>query len=149
MGSVAGFSSLPYVGPYAASKHALEAISDALRVELRPWGIEVALIEPGVIATPIWDKSLKAANEAETLFPPRLTELYGRAMEILKEQTRAADHRGIAPEYVAKVVLHALTANRPKTRYVVGWDARLRQVFNLLPDRWQDWLIVKKVGFPG
>jgi NAD(P)-dependent dehydrogenase (short-subunit alcohol dehydrogenase family) len=148
MGSVAGISSLPFVGPYAASKHALEALTDALRVELRPWGIKVAIIQPGVIATPIWEKSLKAADDLEPHFPPQVNVLYGRVMEILRKETRKADQRGIAPDYVANAVVHALTANRPRTRYLIGWDARLRVLFKLLPDRWQDWLIIKKVGFP-
>lgn len=149
MGSIAGLSALPFVGPYSASKHALEAITDALRVELRPWGVQVAIIEPGVIATPIWDKSLKAASDLEPKFPPKMLDLYGRVLEILREETQKAAQRGIPPEYVAKAVLHAIRSPRPRTRYVVGWDARLRLLFNHLPDRWQDWIIVKKVGFPG
>lgn len=148
MGSVAGISSLPFVGPYAASKHALEALTDALRVELRPWGIDVAIIEPGVIATPIWEKSLQAADDLAPQCTPEMGQLYSRVMDILKVETRKADQRGISPDYVASAVQHALTSKRPRTRYLIGWDARLRVLFSLLPDRWQDWIIIKKVGFP-
>lgn len=149
MGSIAGLSALPFVGPYSASKHALEALTDALRVELRPWGIQVAIIEPGVINTPIWEKSLKAATALEPHLPPKMLELYGRALEILKTETQKAGQRGIPPEHVAQAVLHALTSSKSKTRYLIGCDARLRALFNHLPDRWQDWLIIKKAGFPG
>ena len=154
MGSIAGLSALPFVGPYSASKFALEALTDALRVELRPWGIQVSIIEPGVIATPIWDKSMLAAlglPEAESPLPSvsRLDELYGKVLAILKRETQKAAQRGIPSEHVAGAVLHALTAARPRTRYLVGWDAQLRALFNLLPDLLQDWVIIKKVGFPG
>jgi len=149
MGSIAGLSALPFVGPYSASKHALEALTDALRIELRPWNIQVAIIEPGVIDTPIWEKSLKTATTLEPHFPPKMRELYGRVLEILKTETQKAGQRGIPPEHVAKAVIHALTSSRPRTRYLIGRDAHLRVLFNHLPDRWQDWIIIKKAGFPG
>jgi NAD(P)-dependent dehydrogenase (short-subunit alcohol dehydrogenase family) len=149
MGSIAGLSALPFVGPYSASKYALEALTDALRVELRPWGIEVAVIEPGVIATPIWEKSLQAAVALGPQLPPQLMALYGRALEILKVETQKASRRGLPPKQVAQAVIHALTSSRPRTRYLIGWDARLRCLFSCLPDRLQDWLIIQKVGFPG
>ncbi len=137
VGSIAGRSSLPFLGAYGASKHALEAVTDALRVELRPFGIEVAIVEPGTIATPIWRKGAEAfqriAAESEAM-----TELYGARLAAFRQAAAAAGRSGEPPDEVAKVVEHALTARRPKTRYVVGRDARRRLRVERLPDRLRD-----------
>lgn len=149
MGSVAGLNALPFIGPYSASKYALEALTDSLRVELRPWGIQVAIIEPGVVATPIWEKSLQAAVSLESALPSGLMELYGKVLEILKAEIQKTAQRGFPPEHVAEAVLHALSSPNPRTRYQVGRDAKLRLLFRCLPDRLKDWLIIRKVGLPG
>lgn len=148
MGSIAGLNALPFVGPYSASKFALESLTDALRLELQPWGIEVAIIEPGAIATPIWKKSLSAAEAASQHLPVEMTDLYGPALEAIRGATLRSAQRGIPPERVADAVVHALTANRPRTRYLVGKDAQLRHVLAWVPDRLKDWLITRKVGLP-
>ena len=98
MGSIAGRSALPFLGAYAMSKFALEAMADALRVELAPWGMHVVIVEPGTIATPIWTKPQRSADA----LPPRATELYGarlrgvqaRCGRALVEARRAGRHRG-------------------------------------------------------
>ena len=145
MSSVAGRSALPFMGAYAASKFALEAAADSLRVELRPFGIAVALVEPGVIATPIWKTSRDAAERNIAAMPPQLQEYYGRAVNALR--TRVDSIAGLPPEHVADAVAHALTARRPRTRYVVGRDARLRIAMQaLLPDRVRDRLLAGIVG---
>src|SRR5581483_3387516 len=77
VGSIAGRSALPFLGAYAASKHALEAITDALRVELQPFGIHVAIVEPGTIATPIWQKGAATFQRLIAGVPAEVTELYG------------------------------------------------------------------------
>ena len=77
MSSVSGLISYPFVGPYSASKFALEAISDSLRIELHPWGITVSLIEPGDVATPIWEKSLTMVDKMVKRWPPQAFRLYG------------------------------------------------------------------------
>jgi NAD(P)-dependent dehydrogenase (short-subunit alcohol dehydrogenase family) len=122
MGSIAGRSALPFLSPYAASKHALEALADSLRLELRPFGIHVSIVEPGTIKTAIWARSAKRADELIAGSDGELGELYGER---------------IAAK-VAKVVLEALTAERPHTRYLIGRDARLRAGFERLPDRLRD-----------
>lgn len=148
MGSIAGLNALPFVGPYSASKFALESLTDALRVELQPWGIEVAIIEPGAIATPIWEKSLKATQESSRQFAPSILDLYGPALEMIRKATLRSAQRGIPAEMVAEAVLHALTATKPKTRYLVGKDAQLRHILRWIPDRLKDFLITQKIGLP-
>jgi NAD(P)-dependent dehydrogenase (short-subunit alcohol dehydrogenase family) len=149
MGSIAGRGTIPMMGPYSASKFALEALTDALRMELYPWGIEVSIIEPGAIATPIWEKSLKAAIEAEADVTEEGKRLYGEAARLVREAVDQAAQRAISVDAVVEVVLHALTSARPKTRYLVGTDAKLRAfMVKWVPDRVQDWLLKKVLKLP-
>jgi len=138
VGSIAGRSSLPFLGAYAASKHALEAVTDALRVELRPFGIEVAIVEPASIATPIWTKGGENVQRLLEGLPPDVLTLYGERMTAFRSAAAAAAQRAEPADDVAKVVEHALTAERPKTRYLVGRDARRRSRVERLPDRLRD-----------
>lgn len=149
MGSISGRLATPFLGPYAASKFALEAIADALRVELRPWGIRVSIVEPGSIATPIWEKGQDAADELEQQLSPRGHELYDPAIAAVRQAARDAAARGVPPGRVAKAVAHALTARRAKTRYLVGNDARLQLAMaSLLPDRARDSLVSRVMKLP-
>lgn len=149
MGSISGRLATPFLGPYAASKFALEAIADALRVELRPWGIRVSIVEPGSIATPIWEKGQDAADELEQQLSPRGHELYDPAIAAVRQAARDAAARGVPPGRVAKAVAHALTAPRAKTRYLVGNDARLQLAMaSLLPDRARDSLVSRVMKLP-
>ncbi|QXD14221.1 SDR family oxidoreductase [Rhodocaloribacter litoris] len=142
MGSIGGISVIPFVGAYCASKFALEAISDALRMELAPWGIEVVIVEPGTVTTPIWRKGEEAADAILSRIDPGVVSLYREAMERMRRVVAAAETRGAPPEVVAAAVRHALTARRPKTRYLVGPVARMRWVLQrLLPDRLRDRLL--------
>jgi len=138
VGSIAGRSSLPFLGAYAASKFALEAVTDALRVELRPFGIEVAIVEPASIATPIWTKGGENVQRLLEGLPPDVLTLYGERMTAFRSAAAAAAQRAEPADDVAKVVEHALTAERPKTRYLVGRDARRRSLVERLPDRLRD-----------
>lgn len=149
MGSISGRLATPFIGAYAASKFALEAMADALRVELIPWGIEVSMVEPGSIATPIWEKSRQHSGEIARQIPPERRELYHRQYEAMRNAARQAAEAGIPALEVAKVVAHALTAARPKTRYLVGKDAKLRaRLAKFLPDRLRDRMIAKRLGLP-
>jgi NAD(P)-dependent dehydrogenase (short-subunit alcohol dehydrogenase family) len=138
MGSIAGKSALPFLGAYGASKHALEAIADSLRVELSPWGIGVTIVEPGTIKTPIWTRSSERADELLETIDERFDELYGSTIARFRRIALARGAAGAPPEKVAKVVEEALTASRPPTRRLVGRDARIRAAFELLPDRMRD-----------
>ncbi|MGZ4201587.1 MAG: SDR family oxidoreductase [Thermoleophilaceae bacterium] len=147
MGSIGGRVALPLLAPYAASKFALEANTDSLRRELRPWGMEVSIVEPGGIATPIWDKA-RAANEAlAARMPPETEQLYGKLIDKIRSQTAELSRTGVPAVKVAEAVAHALTADKPKTRYLVGRDAKMRaRMAALLPDRAFDALIARALG---
>jgi NAD(P)-dependent dehydrogenase (short-subunit alcohol dehydrogenase family) len=138
MGSIAGRSALPFLGPYAASKHGLEAIADSLRLELRPFGIHVSIVEPGTIKTPIWARSAARADELIASSDGQLGELYGERIAAFREIAMKRGAAGASAEAVAKVVEDALTTDRPHTRYLVGRDAKLRAGFERLPDRLRD-----------
>jgi NAD(P)-dependent dehydrogenase (short-subunit alcohol dehydrogenase family) len=140
--SLAGRVTLPLFMPYAASKHGIEALSDALRLELRPWKMHVACIEPGLVATPIMASSQAEADAALAAMPPEGRERYGFLFEVMKNDTRV---RAAAqpPDVVARAVAHALTARRPKTRYVVGGMRWRFLLLSKLPDRLRDWVIEK------
>ena len=149
MGSIGGRMATPFLGPYCASKFALEAIADALRVELRPWGVHVSIIEPGSIATPIWNKGEDDARAMQSVVGDGLTRDYGAALAALRKAAAESGQRGSSPDIVAAVVEHALTASNPKTRYPVGRDARTRAVIGrLLPDRIRDRVIIKRLKLP-
>ncbi len=149
MGSIAGRGTIPLLGPYSASKYALEALTDALRMELQPWGIQVSIIEPGAIATPIWEKSAKEAEGLEASVSAEAKALYGEAVIRIREAIAQAAQRAIAPDAVVRAVHHALTASRPRTRYLVGSDAKLRAwMVKWLPDRIQDTLLVWALKYP-
>jgi NAD(P)-dependent dehydrogenase (short-subunit alcohol dehydrogenase family) len=149
MGSIAGRGTIPLLGPYSASKYALEALTDALRMELQPWGIQVSIIEPGAIATPIWEKSGKTAEELESLVGDEAKALYSEAVIRIREAVAQSAQRAISPDVVVRAVHHALTAAHPKTRYLVGKDAKLRAwMVKWLPDRIQDTLLTWALSYP-
>lgn len=144
MSSVSGRVSTPMLGPYCASKFALEAMTDALRVELMPWNIEVALIEPGKIKTEIWQKGLSWAEKLKKELPQIAWDLYGPMMHRAEHLTRRADEEGVPAQLVADKVAHALMARKPKTRYVIGKDGSQQIWFKrLLPTRFFDKQIYK------
>jgi NAD(P)-dependent dehydrogenase (short-subunit alcohol dehydrogenase family) len=142
MGSIGGRSALPFLGPYAASKHALEGLADSLRVELSPFGIAVSIVEPGSIATPIWRKGADRAQELSAGFEPARAALYAPAVARFREVALSRG-LGVEPDVVAKAVEHALTASRPKARYLVGRDAHLRAWIERLPTRLRDRVLAR------
>jgi NAD(P)-dependent dehydrogenase (short-subunit alcohol dehydrogenase family) len=145
--SVGGRVAHGFLGPYHASKFAIEAVTDSLRKELRPWGIHVIAIEPGSIATPIWEKGEDSAAEMLDRMPPEGRELYGEAIPKVAETARKTGERAIPADRVAKVVERALTGRRPRTRYLVGIDARAQVALDgLLPDRAMDALEARFMG---
>jgi NAD(P)-dependent dehydrogenase (short-subunit alcohol dehydrogenase family) len=147
MGSIAGRVALPLMGPYAASKYALEAISDALRRELRPHGVHVAIVRPGSIATPIWEKGTAEAERRRAEMPEEGERVYGDLLRAGLAGAQETAARGLDPDEVAKAVEHALTARRPRTRYLVGRDAQGRAgVARVVPDRVLDALIARALA---
>jgi NAD(P)-dependent dehydrogenase (short-subunit alcohol dehydrogenase family) len=149
IGSLGGRLAQPMVGPYCTSKHALEAISDVLRLELRPWDISVSLIQPGAVKTPIWDKGLRAGAELLRNAPPEVLTLYGAAVEIATRMSAHENDTGVDPIEVARAVEHALLSPRPRSRYPVGRQAKLLiPLSRLLPDRLKDELLLRVTGLP-
>ena len=147
MGSNSGFMCEPFLAGYGATKHGLEAIADSLRIELRPWGIDVALIEPGAIKTPIWSKSREAAEQLFVGMPPQCEELYAAPIAALRKMVEKIPAGAIPPERVAKAVMHALESPRPRTRYPVGLDSIVGSLLvRVVPDRLLDWIIRKVMG---
>jgi NAD(P)-dependent dehydrogenase (short-subunit alcohol dehydrogenase family) len=140
--SVGGRIAGPMIGAYHASKFAMEALTDTLRQELAPWGIQVVSIEPGAIATPIWESGLNTADRLLDAMPVSGREYYATAMERTRASARKNAKNGLPPEHVALVIEQALTARAPKTRYAVGRDAQIGTgILAHLPDRLRDWVL--------
>jgi len=143
IGSISGRLASPLIGAYSASKHAVEALTDVLRLELAPEGIHVAVIEPGQVRTPIWEKGLSAFGTFASRLPPDGVARYGGRLKVLQRILERAPLHSSPPEAVARAVAHALESARPRTRYVIGRDARLRLwLSHLLTDRGMDALIL-------
>jgi NAD(P)-dependent dehydrogenase (short-subunit alcohol dehydrogenase family) len=133
VGSVGGRIAFPYAAPYHATKYALEAIADALRVELEPQGVNVALVEPGPISTPIWTKAQEQVATLRMTLGEEARKLYGGEMESFEKRLRSADEHGEQPEKVAAKIAEALAGSG--ARYPVGRGVRtLINLRALLPD---------------
>jgi NAD(P)-dependent dehydrogenase (short-subunit alcohol dehydrogenase family) len=145
--SIGGLMAFPFFGAYHAAKFGLEAVGDIFRQELRPWGIKVAIVEPGSIATPIWQRGDEEVDAIAERARDGHTDLYGKAMVSYRELARKTGERGIPPEKVATKIEHALSADRPRTRYLVGADAHGQALAaKLLPDRLLDWVVARVTG---
>jgi NAD(P)-dependent dehydrogenase (short-subunit alcohol dehydrogenase family) len=146
LSSIGGRVAFPFAGPYHASKFATEAIGDVFRQELRPWGINVAIIEPGSIDTPIWERGQLKATEVEEK-SPQTNLLYGAAIEKFRKVIEDTAERGIPPEKVAKAIAHALESKRPKSRYLVGLDAKVQaRLGPLIPTALFDRIIARQLN---
>ena len=137
--SISGLLAAPFVSPYSASKFALEALSDSLRVELHPWNINVSVVEPGAINTPIWEKSGGILIDLFKRTPQMGLKLYGGAIHDMEDRFKP---HGIPSETVAHAVAHALTSRHPKTRYPIGVEGATIRFFSRLPDRIRDHIIL-------
>ena len=145
MSSVSGRVAAPFLGPYSASKFALEAISDSMRLELRPWGICVSVIQPGPIATPIWKKSRTMTTNMLAKLPPQARELYGKQIKAADTWARGMTRDMPSPEAVTHAVEHALTSHRPRIRYRIGSASLVTEMIaRLTPDRLRDWLLIRQ-----
>jgi len=144
--SIGGRIAFPLTGAYHAAKFGVEAVGDVFRQELAPWGMRVAIVEPGSIDTPIWDRGERAADEIGERAPHR-DALYGRAIERYREVVRQTAERGIPPEKVARVVEHALDSRRPRARYLVGIDAKVQaRLRPLIPTPLFDRIVARAMG---
>lgn len=142
--SIGGLMAFPMFGAYHAAKFGLEAVGDVFRQELRPWGIRVAIVEPGSIATPIWERGDEAVDSLAERAGEGHASLYGETIASFREVARKTGERGIPPGRVAAKIEHALSARRPRTRYLVGADARGQALAaRFVPDRVVDWLVAR------
>jgi NAD(P)-dependent dehydrogenase (short-subunit alcohol dehydrogenase family) len=145
LSSIGGLVSTPYMAPYHASKYAIEAVGDALRVELRRSHIQVALVEPGSVATPIWDKGNELIDGVSV--PKELEEFYGHVPKAMEKALHNTAKRGVPPERVAQTIEGALTAKRMRARYLIGRDAHaMVWASRLLPDLLFDRIVRRAVG---
>lgn len=141
MGSVLGRVSPPIVGPYAAAKFALEAITDSLSLELRTWGIRVVLLEPGNIATPIWEKGKNSVLQKLDALDAEQQELYRETRADIVRLVAAFARGGLPSSRVAKTVVKALSVRSPRTRYRIGLDSKFLSTFApICPDRIRYWI---------
>ena len=144
--SIGGRIAFPMTGAYHAAKFGIEAVGDVFRRELRRWGISVSIVEPGSIATDIWEKGDRAAEEIAGRSPER-DSLYGEAIERYRRVLARVAGRGIPPERAAQAILHALTARRPRGRYLVGADAKVQaRLKYLIPPRLFDRILARATG---
>lgn len=142
-----GFLSLAYFGSYSASKFAQHALSDALRQELRHWGIPVSMVAPGCVATPIWGKSFDAAERLARQVSPERYEQYHEDLDAVRAAARHLAETAGPVERVAKAVCRALVARRPKALYIVGFDSRLlRMASRFLPIGLRDRIVIRALG---
>lgn len=145
--STASIVVAPFHGPYSTTKLALNGLTDALRLELRPLGVKVSLVIFGSVRTPIWDSGGTISESIIRHYPPEAWNLYGTNYRILVNYFRKMGKSGISQEEAGRPIVHALTAKQPKTRYYVGPDARLFSLFdNFLHGRLRDWAIMRMIG---
>lgn len=143
--SISGKMASPFLGPYASSKYAVEALSDSLRRELKPFGVKVSVIEPGPIATPIWEKSLESGTRRKAQMDQAILPLYEGRLNRLLASTEEYSRKADPVALVTQAIEHALLSRSPKTRYPVGRGIFAASMMaRLLPDRWLDYLISKK-----
>jgi NAD(P)-dependent dehydrogenase (short-subunit alcohol dehydrogenase family) len=149
IGSVGTHMAMPFGGALCASKSALTMLSDALRLELHPFGIHVSLVEPAMVDTPAVDKTLGHVDADIAKLPPEGVIRYGSMLREFNRRAYAREKHGSRPEVVARAVHHALTANQPRLRYLVGKNAMaMAALSRLVPERVLDRILLRLFGLP-
>jgi NAD(P)-dependent dehydrogenase (short-subunit alcohol dehydrogenase family) len=146
VGSVSGRMTFPFVGAYSASKSAMRAVTEALRMELRPDGVWVALIEPGNVATKIWDRAESTGAQIRQTLPSDIEQRYGERLDQLRVMLAKMRPKFPGPARVTAAVRHALTSRRPRATYLCGWDARALLALNFVPTFLRDRLRIRLSG---
>lgn len=148
--SIGGRVASPFFSPYNAAKFGLEGMADSLRRELKPWKkMNVVVVEPGSIATPIWEKGRGSSADSTAKMPPEARRLYGPQLERMIEVTREAEDRGLEPVEVAQVIEKAIRKRNPRARYLVGRDARITaRMQSLAGDKNFDRIVRRSMKLP-
>jgi NAD(P)-dependent dehydrogenase (short-subunit alcohol dehydrogenase family) len=147
VGSVTSLMVTPYHGIYSSAKMAVNGLTDALRLEVRPFGVRVSLMIYGGVQTAIWDRTAKLTEDVTDHFPPEFIELYAARQRKALEFFFAKRRRGLLPEAAARPIIHAITARSPRRTYFVGFDAKYYHLLNrVLHGRLLDWLILRSIG---
>jgi NAD(P)-dependent dehydrogenase (short-subunit alcohol dehydrogenase family) len=146
IGSIGGLVGSPFMTPYSASKHAVEAISEGLRFEVEQFGMKVSCVEPGQIKTAIWEKGQDQIAEMSSRFEPEVLSRYSFHLDVMYGFADEGPKRGAPPSKVADVVHHALTAARPKQRYLVGPDAAMTGMVAKLPGGLRRRMMIMRMG---
>lgn len=146
VGSISGLLATPMIGPYVTSKFALEGMTDVLRRELLQQGIDVVMVEPGSIKTPLMSKTTQELEQVHRDGSPELALRYGAMIRTAIEHTTKNQRTGLNPSAVAKVIGKALTVRRPRTRYLVGREAIFAAIVaKVVPDRVVDRLLLQLI----
>ncbi len=147
IGSMEGLMAMPFVGPYCSSKFAMEALTDSLRMELKPWSISVSIVEPSIVRTQVLENSIKAAEDIVQAMPEHAYGLYAPSFRAARDVADKIVKSAMPPDEVIKAIIHALTAKKAKTRYIVGRQAKLAAIAGrLLPDRLRDLYLCREMG---
>jgi short-subunit dehydrogenase len=148
VGSIGGILVLPLNGAYSASKFGIRAISDALRLELRQWGIHVSLIEVAPVKTAIFGKTYAELDGLQATLGGTGYEMYEEQIAAIRKAVEKADADADPPTVIAKAIAHALTSDKPKPRYLAGHDGKATEVAAALPDRARDLALTRELGLP-
>jgi NAD(P)-dependent dehydrogenase (short-subunit alcohol dehydrogenase family) len=147
--SIGGRVASPFMSPYNSSKFGIEALGESLRHEVKPWGIDVVIVEPGSIDTEIWGKGQETMRDRISKMPEEPRRLYGKQLSRFGEVIQETASRGIAPEKVAKVIHKAIRSDKPRYRYLVGTDAKIgARLKDALPDRTFARLVGRQTKMP-
>jgi NAD(P)-dependent dehydrogenase (short-subunit alcohol dehydrogenase family) len=139
--SIGGKVAMAAYGPYAGTKFALEAVSDSLRRELAPFGVQVVVVEPGAVRTEMLGRAIATAHELVSRMTPEQSQRYGGLVQAVNTQAVLSTKSGLPADAAAKVIAKAITARKPRTRYTVGRDAAMITcLVRILPDRILDLL---------
>jgi NAD(P)-dependent dehydrogenase (short-subunit alcohol dehydrogenase family) len=133
--SVGGRVAMASYGPYAATKFALEAVSDSLRREMAPSGVAVVVIEPGAVRTEMLGRAIATGGELTSAMTPEQRRRYGALMLAVNSQAMSSTESGVPADAAAEVIVKAVTARKPRTRYTVGREAAMIRWLPILPDR--------------
>ncbi|MDT0212706.1 SDR family NAD(P)-dependent oxidoreductase [Rothia sp. ARF10] len=147
--STGGRAAVPMEGAYCASKFAVEALADVLRVELSPWHVDISVVEPGPTGTSVWQEIPGLLDELEEGMSREHRRLYAPHVAGLRRLTGSLQSRTTKPEVVARTVERALTARRPRPRYAAGAQARAMLTMNAVtPTRLGDAIGARLLGLP-